>query len=377
MTNKRFVLVVAAVAIVAAIALGVFFQPSRSGQHPLTAGINMPLSGDFAFPSKSFQEAVNLAIDDLKARDAEVRFGFAWNDNQSRPATAATLAQPQYAAAADLFYVGYGAELEAAMPVLQESQKPVFAFAFQASVTKHPLVFRNIVSYKNEASVFVEHARRRGAKKIAAIFHDLPDAHEQFSQLVLPGLLAAGIAKESVEFFPYPVGNPDFRTLAAKVKTTSPDLIMVSGFQANLVPLVEALQTAQMVRDGNVIGTFSILDLLTLTDGQTIEGVAAAMPTFMLRPSPMAVDFQNRFSAKFGRPASFNEFCGYDFVLILNSLVERLPQNPTPAQVVEAVQKTDIEGVSGRLRFDDEGDIIYPTEVAIFRNGKLVSLDGQ
>jgi branched-chain amino acid transport system substrate-binding protein len=368
---RRFWIIgVAAILVVIAI----FLLVKPSGQpSQLTASINVPLTGPISLPTKSFQEAALFAVDDLKADGTAVKFALKWEDNQAKPSLAVTLAQQQRGNPADVFYVGYGSELEAALPVLEEAARPIFAFSFLASATDHPLVFRNIVSYKIEAPVFVEYARQRGAKKVVAIFHDLPDAHEQFKQLVVPGLKEIGIAESDVTLFPYPLGDPDFRTIATKAKQGNPDLVIISGFQQNLVPLVKALKTTGLAtNDGNTIATFSLLDLRAITSDEVLEGIAAAIPEFMLSPSPRAIEFQNRFQAKFNRPASFNEFSAYDFVLLMADLSARLPADSSAHQVVQAVKSTDIDGVSGRLRFDEEGDILYPTRAAIYRDGKLV-----
>jgi ABC-type branched-subunit amino acid transport system substrate-binding protein len=367
---------VVVIAIIAVLAVAIFLNkggaPTTGGK--LTASLNMPLTGPISLPTKSFQEAALLALDDLKGQSDGQGIALDWHDNTAKPAAAATLAQQQLGTKASLFYIGFSAELEAARPILAELKKPIFAFAFQASVTKSPLTFRNIVSYKNEAPAFVQYAKSRGAKKIASIYHDLPDTNEEFRQLVVPELVKGGLKQEDLPQFAHPLMGADFRSIAEKVKAFGPDLIVISGFQSNLVPLLEALRTTGLVQDGNVIGTFAVIDLLPITSAELLEGVAVAVPTFMLKPSAKAADFQTRFAAKHHRPASFNEFSGYDFVLLLNDLAHRLPPAPTPEQTVEAIRATNLEGVSGNLKFDAEGDIAYQTEVGIFKKGKLTPL---
>lgn len=376
MKNKKAIIVSAIVALIAAAGVTYLVKQQRGGENEqlLTASMNVPLTGPIALPTKSFQEAALFALSDIGNQAEPPAFKMDWNDNAAKPSSAVTIAQ-QRSANADLFYIGYGAELDATMPVIEDLGKPVFAFSFQASASKHPLVFRNIVSYKNEAPVFVEYVKTRNAKKVAAIFHDLPDTNEQFRQLVVPELLKHGLSESDISLFAHPLGGADFRNISAKVKAASPDLVMISGFQSNLVPLIEALRTEGLVGKGNVIGTFAVLDLAQIVSKEALEGIAVATPSFMLRPSAKAMDFQKRFREKFKREASFNEFCGYDFVVIMNDLADRLPVNPSPEQTVKSLKETDIEGVSGRITFDEQGDVLYQTEVGIFQQGKLVPLD--
>jgi branched-chain amino acid transport system substrate-binding protein len=376
--NKRNLLIITALVIVVAAAFFIFKKaPITDGpgqKTPLTVSLNMPLTGPIALAGKSFQEAALMAIDDLKQDAGAKPFTFDWNDNTGTPATAATIANRQASSNASIYFVGYGPSVLAVRPVLAASGKPIFAFSFQASMTKDPLIYRNLISYKIEYPLYVEYAKRRQAKKIAVIFMDQPEAHEQFKQLFIPEMVRNGWKEADFALFPYALSETDFRTIAAKVAQFSPDLIIMNGYQSTVAPIVLALQSAKLVRDGNVMGTFDLIDVARLTGNEAVEGMAVASPTYLVSPSPKAADFQRRFQERYGRPPSYNDFSGYDFALIVSDVAKRLPDNPTPQQIADVLQKTDIEGVSGRITFDADGDASPPVETAVLRSGRLVPL---
>lgn len=379
--KKRNLLIVVGIVVIAAAAFLIYRnsvrQSNGTGGAPLTVSVNLPLTGPIAFPGKSFQEAAMLALDDLKKDPNAKPVEFSWNDNTGTPATAATIAQRQVASNANVFCVGYSAESVAALPVLSSAGRPIFADSFLPSVTKDPLVYRNIVSYKNEYPIYMDYAKRRSAKKIAIIFFDLPEGHEEFRQLLIPAMVKNGWSESDFSLFPYALTETDFRTVAARVAQASPDLIIINGFQTTLGTIINALRTAQLVRDGNVIGTFNTIDVPRLIGNEAVEGVAVAVPSYIIRPSQKAADFQARYQARYGRQPIYDDFAGYDFVLIMANMAKRLSSNPTAQQLKDALQQTNIEGVSGRISFDADGDVSYPVEPAIFRGGKLTPLVNQ
>lgn len=374
---KKRNLIIAATLIVVALA-AIFIYRAMIGSPDgttWTVSVNMPLTGPIAFPGKSFQEAAMLALDDLKKDPANKPIAFDWNDNGGSPANAATIAQRQIVSDPSIYCVGYSAETLAAVPIFSSTGRPIFADSFLPSITKDPLVYRNIISYKNEYPIFIEYARKRQAKKIAIIFLDMPEAQEEFRQLVIPEMLRSGWKESDFALFPYAVTETDFRTIAAKVAQASPDLIIINGFQTTLAPMITALRASQLVREGNVIGTFNTIDVPRLIGNQAVEGITVAVPSYILRPSQKAAEFQASYQARYGRQPIYDDFAGYDFVLIVADLAKRLPNGPTAQQLADALQKTELEGVSGRIAFDAEGDVSYPVEAAIFRSGKLVLLD--
>lgn len=219
--NKRRILIIATLValVVAAIPL---FQIIKQGSfsstpHPFSVSLNLPLTGPIALAGKSFQDAAMLALDDLKKEPTSKPVAFDWNDNTGTPAMAATIAQRQVLSGASVYFVGYGPAVLAVLPILSPTGKPIFAFSFMASMTKNPLIYRNLISYKTEYPLFVEYAKKRQARKIAIIFMDQPEAHEEFEQLVVPELVRSGWKESDFALFPYALTETDFRTVAAKV----------------------------------------------------------------------------------------------------------------------------------------------------------------
>jgi len=377
--NKRRILIIATLVALVAAAIPILKiikqDDFSSTPHSFGVSINLPLTGPIAFPGKSFQEAALLALDDLKKESTSKSATFDWNDNTGSPATAATIAKRQVLSDTSIYLVGYSAETLAVQPILSATSKPIFSFSFMASITKEAQIFRNLISFKAEYPIFVKYAKKRQSRKIAIIFADLPEPREEFEKFVIPELVLSGWKESDFVMFPYAVMETDFRTIVAKLAQASPDLIIINGFNTTLAPIVMALRNSQLVRDGNVIGTFDLIDVPKLIGDEAVEGMALATPKFLIAPSKKALDFQNRFQSRYGRQPSYSDFAGYDFVLIVNDLASRLPNTLTPQQLIDAIQRTNIEGVSGHITFDQDGDASPLVTTAVFRSGQLTPLE--
>jgi ABC-type branched-subunit amino acid transport system substrate-binding protein len=336
--KRKLMIVVGVTAIVAAIVVVAFLKDRgiERSTPDIVVDANFPLSGPIALAGKSFQEAAMLALEDIKAKGGPY-IAFDWSDNSGSPAEAASVASRQVEGYETMFLVGYGPSVLASKAALEPEQEPIFAFSFMASITKDPLVYRSLINYKVEYPLFLEYAKRLKAKKIAIIHMDQPEAHEQFKQLLIPALVENGWMESDLQLYPYALSETEFRSVATKISNELPDLIIVNGYRDTIAPVIQALHNAKLVKDGNVIGTFDLLDVPDLIGADLVEGMAVACPTYLLKPSDKTIEFQRRFFERYGRKPSYNDFAGYDFVLILADLAGRLPPNPSAKQVREAI----------------------------------------
>jgi branched-chain amino acid transport system substrate-binding protein len=373
--NTKIVLAVLVCAVVAASVVAYRYRIHQPAASPFTVSVNIPLTGPIANSGKLFQDAVSLAIDDTWPGAGTSPLRFDWNDNRGIPAVAATIAQRQASSKASMFYVGYSTETIASEPTLAATGKPTFTFSFLASITQSPLIFRNSLNYKIELPLLISYVKERKAKRVAVIHLDLPEAQELFSQMMIPELVKSGWQRDSIALFPYAVTESDFRTIAAKVASSSADLIILNGFQSTLAPLVQSLQAANLVQDGNVFATFDMIDVPRLIGAEAVEGIRVATPTYLTRPSAKTSQFVERYRSRFQRMPTYSDYTGYDTVLIANDLLKRLPAAFTPEQLIKAIAATSIEGVSGHIKFDADGDASPAVEIAVFRNGKLVPME--
>jgi ABC-type branched-subunit amino acid transport system substrate-binding protein len=81
-----------------------------------------------------------------------------------------------------------------------------------------------------------------------------------------------------------------------------------------------------------------------------------------------------RFEKRFSRQPIYTDAFGYDMAMIIHDSSKRVHLPATNQQWLEALRSTNISGVTGTLKFDDNGDLITPVEAGVYRNGTLVPI---
>lgn len=371
--NKKVTILLASIAAFVIVCFFALRQFDGSSDDSFRVAVNIPLTGPIANSGALFRDSAQMAIDELSKsgllRDVEMD----WYDNSGSPTTTASLAQRSLLTSPALHFIGY--DTRAALPALDGDLTPVFSFSFLPTITNDPKVFRNSISYKLEYPVMLKFIKQKSPKKLAAVFLDIPESQEEFQSFVVPELKSAGWSDDNFLLIPYSVMETDFRSIAAKIKAFGPDLVVLNGFQITLAPLVEALHAQDLVAEGNILATFDLNDVPALLDPQLLDGIAFTIPDYLLSPSGKTAEFMKRYETRFGRKATYSDFTGYDFVLIANEIANATKGNVSPQTVSKAIQGMQIEGVSGVITFDAEGDAKIPITIGVFRDGMVTPFE--
>lgn len=334
---------------------------------------NLPMTGDLATYGAAVRDGAIMALEDLEKVDlTSPGLNFDWQDNAGNPKTAVSIMQKQYLQPPDIYISGVKPQTMAIMDQIVAKGTPHFVWIFDAFINPNSRNnFRTWVSYKIEPDIYLEYAKARNPKRVAILYVYLPHAHEEFTKLVIPHLKEMGV--EDVYAEPYDMGLKDYKDIAVKVKHFKPDLIILNGFQATLVGIVRALRPLGLITDGNTIGTYDMLDAAEILGKDEVEGIRVVAPIFVTRPEQKKVaNWSERFRAKFGREPLYTDAYGYDMAMIIHDAAKRLNLPATTEQWIEALRTTRIEGITGPLSIDEDGDLVTPLEVGVFRGGKAV-----
>jgi branched-chain amino acid transport system substrate-binding protein len=356
-------------------------QPPGTGTSPaatgegvksVSIGVNLPLTGELGVYGKGIKDSALMAMDDLKASNqlsADLKFD--WQDNAGDPKTAVTVFQKQFVNPPNIYVSGFTPQTLAINSLVEAKGAPHIVWAFDAFMAKNSKTnFRTWINYKIEPPVYFEFIKARKPKKVAILYANVPYGAEEINQIVAPGLKDMGVQDVMVEA--YDVGLKDFKDLAQKVKQFQPDAIILNGFPFTLVSAVRALQPLGVIKDGNTIGTYDMINAAETLAPNEVEGIRVVAPTYMVRPTTKYQDWSKKFAAKFNRQPSHPDAYAYDMTLVLNDVAKRVKQPAGPEQWVEAMRATNTEGVTGALAFDPDKDLKTPIEIGVFRQGKLV-----
>jgi len=374
MDRKRIVGLIAVAVAVLVIVIYAIFGRSQPQPQTIAVGANLPLTGFLAEYGAAVKDGATMAADELATADpAGPRFRFDWQDNASDSKTAITVVQKQMLQPPNVYISGIGPSLVAPiMDKVAPQGTPHFVWTFDVVLRKDgkPNSFRTNVSYKIEPAMFVEYAKRRSAKRVAILYLLLPHAVEEFQTVVIPGLKREGVTDVMAE--QYAVGKSDFVDLAVKIKEFKPDLLILNGFQMDLVNMVKAFRPQGLITDGNTIATYDMMDTTAILGAAELEGIRAVVPAYIVSPSEKAAAWTKRFVARYGRKPIYTNAFGYDAMTIITDAGRRLNLPASSTDWQRAIAATNIEGITGPLRFDDGGDLRVPLAIAVLRNGKFV-----
>lgn len=334
---------------------------------------NLPLSGGLSVYGKAVQRGATMAVDELKASAPNgPALVFDWQDNTGNPQSTVSVMQQQYLNAPDIYVSGVRPQTTAIWEQVSAKGTPHFVWIFEMLVNaKSRNNLRTWVNFKIEPQVYLSYVDKRKPKRVAVLYTNIPSYEDELQQIFLPGLKERNITETLVE--KYDFETTDFKPLAVKVRDFKPDLIVLQGFQTHLVGLVRALRPYSLITDGNTIGTYDVLDASQVLGPDEMEGLRFAAPYFVTRSdTPELANWRSRFTAKYNMPPLYTDAFAYDMTMIINDAAKRLTLPATSEQWVTALRATNIQGVTGQLKFDEDGSLITPVEMGVFRGGKPV-----
>lgn len=346
----------------------------KKEQNVINVACNLPLTGDLSTYGEAIRNGVLLALDDIsKSKNENDPFiSFDWQDNAGQPRNAVSIFQKQFTKKVDIYVSGVKPQTMAIIDEIQKTSTPHFVWIFDAFVTRdYKNTLRTWVSYKHEPEYYLKYAKVKNPKKVAIIYVNLPHAEEEFNKLVIPTLKEMGVQNIFTEAYDW--NKRDYKDIANKVKSFNPDLIIFNGFKSTIIGLVRAFRELNLIKDANTICTYDMLDAAEELSPNVIEGIRVIAPKFNTRADETTlIEWKKKFENKYRVKPKYTDAYAYDMALIINDVSKRIEKNATPEQWYKSILETEITGITGKLKFDEDGDLMIDLEIGVFRDGKLI-----
>lgn len=370
MTNYRPIL---PVALLGAAVFLVGCSPRTDDSKVVRVAANLPLSGPLATYGDAVLSGASMAIEDLQRAGSSVTISIDWQDNAGDPPTAVSVMQQQLRSNPDIYVSGVKPQSMAIMDRIVAAGLPHFVWIFDKNInTSSDNNFRTWVSYKIEPQIYFDYAAGRSARKVAVVYVQLPHTVEAYQQTLVPMLEAEG-AKVLTQAFEF--GKRDFRDIATRIRDFGPDLIVLNGFQSELVGLVRAMRPFDLISEGNTVATYDMLDAAEVLGADELEGILVVAPLFVTRPDePVVSAWTAEFVDEYQKAPLYTDAFAYDMVTAIHNAARRLQLPATSEEWMVALRETDTVGITGPIRFDTDGDMMTPLELGVYRSGVLVPL---
>lgn len=146
----------------------------------------------------------------------------------------------------------------------------------------------------------------------------------------------------------------DFKGVLTKVKAKNPDVIMFGGMDAQAGPMLKQIK-ALGIKAKFISGDGAQSAELIKLGGDAAEGSFATTAGLPKEKMPQGPAFYDKFKAKFNADVQVYAPFTYDATNVLIAAIQKVGTDP--AKIIDAVKQTSMDGVTGKIAFDDKGDI--------------------
>ncbi len=316
------------------LAFSIFAQATDSPT--IKFGALLPLSGDLAQIGESARDAILLAKEETqKAPGKKYRYEVIFEDDQMTPMKSIIafrkLADVDGVSAILALGSGVG---NALLPLTEQKKVIQLNWATDPHVATGTYSFTHALPPAEGMKTFLELAKIKKAQRIAVIA-----MNHQWPQALVSELKkqTTGTSFQICDIQYFNSGTRDFRTLIAKQKATSPDLILVLAFSPEFELITDQLNEMGL---HDQISSIEAIDMAA--NFKQLEGVSYV--------GQISTDqFRKNFSQRFGREPFVGAANYYDMFNLLVTACEQsgATGKPTSTQISDSLKQ--IQNFSGAL----------------------------
>lgn len=328
-------------------------------QKVVKIGYAGPLTGSVAHLGKDAENGVRTAIDE--ANDAKlsiggepVRFVLDSMDDQADPKTAVLVAQRLVddGIAGMVGHLTSGATVPAARVYASAGVPQISPSSTNPLLTRqgYATAFRVIGDDQDVGAVIAGYALDTLHASRIVVVDDRTAYGQGLADSVAAHLAARGVKPLAREFTTD--SAVDFRGILTSIKGLDPELVVYGGVDAQAGPMRK--QMSALGLDVKLFGAAIETDRFIELAGPAAEGTYSAESGFPLNRMPKAAAFEAKF-ARYGKPILYSPYA-YDATWALIRAMQAA-NSTDPHVYLAALKKVDFEGVTGRIAFDQKGDL--------------------
>jgi len=350
------------------------------GAEVVRIGSVSPLTGPQAHIGKDNENGARLAVDEINAQGLtlagrKVTLELLGEDDQADPKTATIVAQKlvDQGVKAVIGHLNSGTTIpaskyyhDAGIPQISPS-----ATAIAYTAQGYKTAYRVMANDEQQGRALGQYATgKMGAKRIAVI-DDRTAYGQGLADEFEKAVKAAGTTVVAREFTSD--RSTDFTAILTSIKGKNPDLVFFGGMDPQGGPMAQQMKRLGLkatLLGGDGLQNINFIKLA----GADAEGVTASSPGLPLDAMPGGPAFKQKFESKYG-PIQVYAPYAYDAVQVLVAAMKKADSSD-PAKVLAALPASDLQGVTGQVRFDAKGDTQGgAVTLYVVKNGKWEVLE--
>lgn len=336
-----------------------------NGSKDATIGLAMPVSGPDAPLAAPMINAVKLAIDEANAKgDLPGKLTLDVQDDQSSPSVGASLARKFCGNDSTIAAVAnYASSITLnAQPVYNGCglTQIVPTASNDTLTTKGFKNFFRVTAKNSDAtigSVKWLTSNRPNIKTVATIDANDASTADTAKQFIEQAKQAGLTAVDSIHIT---ANQGDFRGALTGLLAGKPDLIYISAFYNDAGLITK--QARELGYKGEIFGTDALdsPDFITIAGAEAAEGVHIASLGLDPTKNPSASSFVDAYTKAYGTAPNSAASQSYDTATVLITAWKSIGGGTDRKALMDAVSKTNITGVGGKISFDQNGDMQQP-----------------
>ena len=335
-----------------------------------------PMTGPQAHLGKDNEYGALLAVEELNARGleiggAKVTFELLGEDDQADPKQGSIVAQKLVDAkvAGVIGHLNSGTTIPASKLYSDAGIPQISGSATNPKYTQQGFktTFRVMANDVQQGKALGEFAARQGFRTVAVV-DDRTAYGQGLADEFKKAAEAAGLKVVATEYTNDKA--TDFKAILTKIKSTKPDLVFFGGMDAQGGPMTKqmkelGIKARFLGRDGVCTPEF-----MQVGGGGT-EGNYCSLPGMPLEKLAKGPEFRDKFTKKFGADIQLYAPYVYDAVMVAADSMKRA-DSVEPAKYLPEVGKTNYDGVTALIAFDEFGDLKGGAiSVYQYKGGKL------
>ena len=341
-------------------------------------GAVLPLTGEGAIYGQPVNKGVELAFEQLKAReDFPYPLELVVIDSESNPERARELLEQMYKDGALAVIGGVITPEALQMVAVADKYNQVL---ISPSATSPELTgisknfYRVFPSDAREGATMGNFATQKlKAERVVILAKEHAYARgiqQQFSQQF------EQFGGEVLELIEFPSVPSDLTGLVERVMTLEPDAVYLAAYAEDLAKMIRGLR--DLGYRGTIFTTsaFAAPEIIEQV-GKPAEGVFLTQAAFDTdSEEPLVQNFVSSFRERFGVNPDLYAAHGFDAMLVLAQAA--LESGTVPSEFWKGVRALrDFEGATGTIQFDERGDVQKFPRVYVVNNGQLIDYEAE
>ncbi len=339
-----------------------------------------PLTGPQAHLGKDNDNGARLAVEEMNAKGltigtAKAKFELVSEDDQADPKTGTIVAQKlvDTKVAGVIGHLNSGTSIPASKIYNDAGIPQISPSATNPKYTEQGYkgAFRVMANDVQQGKALGDYAVSKLSAKRIAIVDDRTAYGQGLADEFEKAAKAAGATIVGREYTNDKA--TDFRSILTGIKGKNPDLVFYGGMDTQAGPMTAQMKSlgikAKML-GGDGAQSQEFIKLA----GPAAEGTVASSPGVPLDKMPEGKGFTEKFQAKYG-PIQICAPYAYDATMTLIEAMWKAGSSD-PAKYLPELAKTNRQGVTGPIGFDEKGDLKNgPITLYVVKGGKWEPLE--